>query len=164
MRDVFKPWYRKIGLVTLLLACAVAVYWVRSCQQADFISVPVSELKNVAFFSGGQSFCFLYGNNWYRKLQRQQRGPVVVYRVQLGPGFSEIRSQKVQWWSLNCTEASVARSWEFDGPLNRMIPYWVVVLPLTILSAWLLLSKRREERRELKKLDEPSTRVGESRS
>ena len=39
MGDYFKPWRRKIGVVTLMLACVFMGGWMRSIFFLDFISV-----------------------------------------------------------------------------------------------------------------------------
>lgn len=84
MRDFFRGWRWKLGIVTLVMACVFAVGWVRSLSDPDVLIDGVGSTK----------------------------------------GFVSMTS--------------------FDGDFGIVffIPYWSIVLPLTLLSACLLLSKR----------------------
>jgi hypothetical protein len=104
MRDFFKGWRRKVGCVTLVMACAVATGWLRSMLTDDYIA---------AF---NRTFCSSNG------------------KFYLGPHFS------LDWRYF---------AWD-SGP--GLIPsvmailgthYSVVIVPLILLSAYLLLWKPR---------------------
>lgn len=80
MPKFFHGWRRKLGCLTLLLACVFAVGWVRSPFIQDAIHIPCDD---------GDYFC-------------------------------EIGQQRISF---------------------IRVPYWSIVIPMTLLSAYLLLSK-----------------------
>lgn len=107
MFTYFKPLRRKIGVVTLLLACVFAAGWITSLEASGKYLLRLNGIF-LAFESsrgalGWQTFQArpetLFGENW------------------------------------NSPNVHMSRSLGFN-----MIPYWSIVLPLTLLSAWLLLS------------------------
>ena len=48
MREFFRGWKRKIGIVTLLMACASSVGWIRSVSRFDCVTVSVGPSVVVA--------------------------------------------------------------------------------------------------------------------
>ena len=100
MSDYFKPLRRKVGLVTLAMACLLTAGWVRSYCGGDRIIAIVME-----GFESKNGYIQhiridLEGRGWKKPL---------VYRP--------------------------------DGTF--CVPYWSICVPLTLLSAFLLLSKPR---------------------
>jgi len=98
----FKPWRRKIGMITLVLACLSAAGWARSISVEDVFS-----------FGGRQL--------------RSHSGLIEEFvdtSIDLTDFFGQIRTTRVRvtYWR---------------------VPYWSIVVPLTLLSAYLLLSKPR---------------------
>lgn len=138
MRDLFKPWRRKIGAATLVMACVFAAGWVRSLSTLDFIRLPRG---NCAVISGSQRFYVFFGSSVMYHMQRADTGNDMV--VKLFPSPHEI----IYLYDVDSLPApdqlGVYRSADATQPLSRMIPYWSLVIPLTLLSACLLLSKRR---------------------
>ena len=138
MGEFFKPWRRKIGLLTLLMACVFMAGWVRSEMKSDSL--------------GDRSF---YGREYHVD---SAAGRMEFYRVtpfQIEGSF--------YWKSKNVTEGmsnegdlwsglDVKWRWDFAGchfgafvwdrfHFERFIvPYWSIVIPLTLLSAFLFLS------------------------
>ena len=113
MGDFFKPWRRKIGIVTLMLACVFAAGWVRSQYKADVFIMPLNESSN---------------------------------------GVISSRNGEIQWATAEFNH--IGKPYEPDGltelknlpTVLRSVPYWPIVIPLTLLSAWLLLSKPRQSK------------------
>ena len=119
MGEFFKGWRRKAGLVTLAMACVLAVGWMRS----------YTVFGDVAWFGIGS---------------QQQRMVSLAGRV--------------SWKSYPVSGEAVwmVRSYDKSGPMlseeqfdlawsilsGCVIPYWSLVLPLTLLSAWLILGKK----------------------
>lgn len=99
MRNFFKPWRRKIGVVTLLIACVFAAGWIRSYQNFDDLKV----LSHTFFSSDG-----VFGELTFT-IDHQVQGGRVVATVSASP------------------------AWQFL--------YSLITIPLTLLSAWLLLTK-----------------------
>lgn len=115
----FKPLRRKIGVTTLVLACLFMGGWFRS--------LITSETLAILCIAGGSS----EGAIAVRPLDRFRLVP--VWRE--GGSISKSIKSTDSWKRFQCY---------ID--LNRLIfvfPYWSIVVPLTLLSAWLLLSKPR---------------------
>jgi hypothetical protein len=127
MGEYFKPWRRKIGILTLLLACVFAAGWVRSSGYEDEFQISIGDADHV--FESRSS-----------KIRWHGIGP-------LGRE-SELR---IQWHATPLSPppplkllvrqgSGMARAKYFDVVA---VPYWSIVIPLALLSAWLLLSKPR---------------------
>lgn len=97
MLNYFRGWKRKAGLVTLVMASAIAVLWLRSYSVDD--SYSFGELALISFEG---SLC-------------------LAKRVHRTVGLSAAADYDPVW----------------------ITPYWLIVIPLTLLSAHLLLSKCR---------------------
>lgn len=100
----FKPLRRKIGVVTLLLACVFVAAWVRSYDEES---------------ANGVEFPFY--DDRYNLL-------LLPEGIVLGKFVLELEENQ-----------QVLVLHDFF-----VIPHWTIVIPLTLLSAWLLLSKPRQ--------------------
>lgn len=140
MWDYFKPFRRKLGLVTLLLACVVAAGWIRSRSYADCWTIDNGMAgRNFGSSQFGLGYEYFHDSN----------GSVIPTRTH----FS------TEDWSKGPLSSLDNMKWDFDACGFRfgeaktsnkafqlrtaIIPYWSIVTPLTLLSAWLLLSKSR---------------------
>lgn len=144
MSTYFKPLRRKVGVVTLVLACLFAVGWVRSIKSLDIIIVYLGKHTTVTAFAEQQ----LTG--------LQYHSPTVMENRRMLPQwnrFSEARAMDRLF-----TDNRLTWHWRFCGFCSAehqdkrraggvlkiwLFPYWSIVIPLTALSAWLLLSKPR---------------------
>jgi hypothetical protein len=155
MGTYFKPWRRKIGLVTLILACVFATGWIRGLSRRDKLII-----------NGESTTVVVWLNN---QLVSSMSGITagVYWRDE---GVGQPKSTSMNWSSLpiltseqvntclsqdaafrNSPEWAAEGNWErkfvgfcFFGAKNRTLvfaPYWSIVIPLTLLSAWLLLAK-----------------------
>ncbi len=111
MIEFFKGWRRKIGVLTLLMACAFAAVWVRSLSATDVIKIHTGEkIPKVLRLRAG----------WLRSHQgRIER----IASLAIGKHGRPAGGTGFYLWQL---------------------PYWSVVIPLTLLSAYLLLSTTRQ--------------------
>ena len=140
MGNFFKPWRRKIGVVTLLIACLLAAGWVRSLVVMD----------RIIWTDNGSmsSITSIDGMMWWFRIAPISSINRVVWRSGKPP------NSPIDPW------ADYDPSWRFQfsglqfgaGQSNKHsnmgisiweIPYWFVILPLTLLSAYLLLGKPR---------------------
>ena len=148
----FKPFRRKIGVVTLVLACAFAAGWVRSCLTADFVWYPsntscysIESLHGMILLTKGTPVApsspiqFGSENLW--------APPFLKFAVNGKPlPFNPYEKLDLTWQS----------DWLFfsvcDGRIKNnaiaqiemcIIPYWSIVIPLTLVSAFLLLTYPR---------------------
>lgn len=129
MGDYFKPRRRRIGLIALFLACLLMVGWVRSAMNTD--SIVIAAFQQVIYLdscNGSLSF----QTNW-----------TVDHPI------------SIEWQSRPTKRFPFSSFWRRLGfavhldvmPGNSYfaVPHWFVALPLTMLSAWLLLSKTRTQ-------------------
>lgn len=115
----YKPIRRKFGVATLLMACAFASGWIRSVSTYDAFAMPFN--FGIASWDRGH----LIG-----RIQPMPIRPL-IYGQQDPPETG---------WPLILTAAT---TFEFVPPVMTIRYQWIV-LPLTLLSAWLLLSKPRQ--------------------
>jgi len=145
MGSYFKSWRRTIGVVTLMLALVFTGGWVRSLSVMD-----------VVLFGSGKytmEHCVSVDHSlvWGR-LRTDDSRSIIVFPVWETSGSSNLDAF--------LDRANLRCSWrrcgfgvgEMNaGPADRhtiwIIPYWSIVIPLTLLSAWLLLSKPRKATR-----------------
>ena len=146
MGDYFKPWRRKIGMIPLVLACVFSAGWVRSqriqdqiwVQQQQSLHVFVS-MDGVVSWTRSSPFFLNIPVRWVSKdstkmvRQNSWDGGDVHWHWQRG-GFD-----------FGAASFEEATSKGHAGPWTRRIevwqvPFWSIVTPLTLLSAFLLLS------------------------
>jgi hypothetical protein len=146
MGDFFHRWRRKAGCVMLVMACVLTLGWVRSCQfeegfgfytkdsiigfTSNYRGLTWSRCVVQRFDSGG------YWELWdaqpkspFDYITDEYEGLITVWRRAWG-GFD----------FGDCHEEFEARRL-----IRWTIPYWSIVLPLTLISGWLLLSKSRKK-------------------
>jgi hypothetical protein len=128
--DYFTPWRRKFGVLTLVMACVFAAGWVRSISIEDQIQIKPPD-------------------RWHRFLHVFESSHSVISWVALDMQFGEIQWQSapvgadretmlLEWFPQYAErrEKKYVKNWE--------VPYWSIVIPLTLLSAWLLLIDPRK--------------------
>jgi hypothetical protein len=152
MGEFFKGWRRKIGIVTLLMALVGMAGWVRGGLSVDFVWYPTAKF--------GYSIESLHG------LVRLTRGTPVAsgMPVQFGSEslslsphlkfddygkplpFDPREKLDIEWQS-NWFAFSFGTA-KIKGSIAKiemfLIPYWSIVIPMTVLSAYLLLTKSRK--------------------
>ena len=141
MGEFFKPWRRKIGCVTLLLACVFTAGWIRSRTVADWVLL----FGNTVVVSGGQKFVVVD-----RSRIRIIHLLAPERRVQTTLLFPHQLTSRFGWGY--CTGIGVMTG--FDIGMG-MLPYWSIVLPLTLISVFLFLTKPHKS--TPMKINEPLT-------
>lgn len=132
MRELFHGRRRKAGCVTLVMACAVFMMWMRSLVIEDQIMIkpPDEWHRYVHFFESSHSV--LSWTSWNSGLGRFQWRSVPV-----GPQREVILSDE---WPQYRKGLGMRRAIQYE------VPYWTLVLPLALLSAWLILGRRSRQR------------------
>lgn len=138
MGTFFKPWRRKVGTLTLLLACVTMAAWGRSRDTADTVRFPKTQLTSTVFSSGPSGLGL-----------STVRHPLVGQSVELHSAPADPREYgpipdnpniiKSSYWLFRF----IATKPDASGlPLfsTLVIPHLSIVIPLTLLSAWLLLT------------------------
>ncbi len=140
MGGFFHGWRRKIGLLTLMMACLFAAGWVRSLSTIDMLAFP-SRLMNYTFVSGEGSFG-VTGNFVFnlRQLCREEYGRKFL-RVKIEQTEKQTSRDEFRSWKFEGAEFRLFRSTSESDGVVPMVPYWSIVVPLTLISLLFLLSK-----------------------
>jgi len=136
MPSYFKPLRRKVGLLTLVMALMFLAAWMRSLDTTDTLARLSASREDVfSSFSGSLVWmCKPHNNPWLS-------APVWGWQSLPKERFDLFGHHDISWrWN-----------WMFAGTGNdltygqtfRFIQYSLIVIPLALLSAWLLLSKPR---------------------
>ena len=123
MGDYFKGWRRKVGLLTLLLACVFMGGWVRAETVSDVVRFDFGRRQHRAFTIRNRIHWASYESQckyWDCPIAWATTDP---FDFSIFFTLSEI------------TPVKEYRAWE--------LPYLTAILPLTLLSFFLLLTKPR---------------------
>ena len=170
MPTYFKPLRRKIGVVTLMVACVFAGEWVRSPWDVDLISyLSDSRTFHVVYSCplgiGYTRLCELEGTSLFAA-NRFGLLPVSVESIPATQGnlacipFQLTSTPGEINWNTNHWESQwygfrMQTFWQSTIPtpptsVQRfqvwIIPHWSIVVPMTLLSAYLLLDSTHPRR------------------
>ena len=166
MREFFKGWRRKAGVVALVMACAFASGWVRSLFRLDVTSFRPCQSLHCLISKDGELT--------YRRLSPSEAdksfGGLMSLKWHSAEMNAYSRSNYKNYWNdceihwhlhwssfdfgattCEVTQNNPTVTWR-QREDNWQIPYYAVVIPLSVLSAYMLLSKPRPA----KKSAEPS--------
>jgi hypothetical protein len=149
MGEYFRGWRRKIGVVTLSMACVVMVSWVRSLVRHDLVMIPW----------GNDTFCVESACGvieFARLTTRDNKSKPKWFSNEITPThwrwldndgipravdhLGELAENEIDWrWDWGGFHFGAGHSIN-DREEDYMFPYWSIVVPLTLLSAFLLLS------------------------
>ena len=140
--EFFRGWRRKAGCVSLVLACVFAAAWIRSCNSLDYLYLRGMTNKwEWVLISGGQKFYVLPAMDLGTvtnagRTQDEAKIYLLNRPFYLGGRYflHSMTAKHVQ---------GIFASMDAPVPILSMIPYWIVVAPLTLASAYLLLVKPR---------------------
>jgi hypothetical protein len=136
-------------VITLAVASMFMAGWIRSLNVEDVFSSYTANHNDLLFSSEGVLA-------WTRISENRAQGAIPLPKWETNHDSDRWlipSNPKIEWdWKWN--------GFGMSGPYMqrsacRMIPYWSIVLPLTAISAWLLLSKPRA------KVEPPITSVSE---
>lgn len=160
MRDFFKGRRRK-GCIALVMACAFASCWIRSLDVADTLRIPIGAFTITLSSNASEIRLELHhslSSDFGWNPRNEFGGNDRIYEAtepRFGP-FQDIRGRmhSSPFWYLS--EHSEVRAFGvrvghgFGGQgqieiLYLHLPCWILVLSLTLLSAYLILWKRRKK-------------------
>ena len=133
MGEFFKGWRRKIGVLTLVMACVFMAGWVKSHRSFDVFMSPLGKHWVLIVVSTKGAVTCVQWNLPFNEL----------------PGF--VSHNLVEPWN------SIDIAHHYDNQVDENgnqppksicvgpVRYWSVVIPLTLLSAYLLLLKPRKK-------------------
>lgn len=137
MGEFFKPRRRKLGVLTLVMACVSAAGWVRSLTMHDEIQISHHERHQSIFNSRAGTIDWLTvewhntflppGSFEWSSKRIDHRGPTVLW-------FKKVKGSMINNGKVLASTTT-----------GTSFPYWSVTFPLTLLSAYLLLSKPRPD-------------------
>ena len=119
-------WRRKAGVVSLVVACVSMGIWFRSTFKGDYLRQERGSISHVFISADGE----LKSLSW--KSSGQLKGNDIS--LGLSPGFLS----KSYTTTVNELTTSNVSFREFH------LPYWSITIPLTLLSAYLILWKPRK--------------------
>jgi hypothetical protein len=141
MREFFRGWRRKAGCVTLLMACVLTGAWIRSLCTTNIVEFAKGTATTDIFYS-------FDGSLVWRKVHQEWPNVKASFRewdAQPRSDYDFFDDDRIQWLC-RCCGTGIGE--EVDGPkdwsIYVIVHYSVVVIPLTLLSAYLILSKPRK--------------------
>lgn len=148
----FNGWRRKAGCVTLAMALIVTCAWVRSRYYDECIESIQGKVRKAVASRDSRLF-FIY-QKWPEE-SASPWGPSRIrsFSVVSGRSPSDPASMgcninwRVEWAGFyGSSGVTVTDGMSFE---YRMIPYWSLVLPLTLLSAHLILGLRKRRTQQV---------------
>jgi hypothetical protein len=145
VREFFRVWRRKAGVVTLAIALLLTVVWNRSYQIADRIGVQRDQTTHcIKSCCGSVSWTRFTDDDaveWSSEraldVQPDRYGDETIYERRWSCGAIDL-------WAGAFIMHDSYRLLGWQHRAERcIIPYWPIVLSVTVLSAWLLLIKPR---------------------
>lgn len=149
MHTYFHGWRRKTGVVTLVLACVLMGGWMRSTFLTDELGIPTWNHRGAALMSSGQSLLWITQDT---NAATTGDYPLDWMTVDSSDNLMNIEEIK---WSWRQGGFGVGEwSWLERGDTSqegyrvtqtyRAFPYWCITIPLTLLSAYLILVPSRK--------------------
>lgn len=149
MRELFRSFRRKLGLGTLLLTLALMAGWFRSDSVADELLIRVQRNFEYAFLSSPD------GLQWSGRRSTGHEPPTdgdQLFEYQAWRFMGEYPD--LFWfereWQWDCCGLHFGQGINPTLPRYRetywIFPYGFVVIPLTLMSAWLLLGTPRQKK------------------
>ena len=161
MGDFFHGWRRKAGCVTLLMACVMMCGWVRSRTTCDFISFFGSDRKALHDLSSTRMGLMYMRTD--QDFTGQTKSITFATRTWNPARVTDYLLGTEMNWRIDSCGFRFGKS-VHRGPYSIanltawIIPYWSIVIPLTAISACLLLTKPRKSSQ--KKIIEPTVSDG----
>lgn len=164
MREFFKGWRRKLGCGLLMMACALMVMWLRSRSLSEDAFLPFGQQATLQLISRNSTLTVRKFVSRFRAATAKA-GPDRILLLGVYPptqrstghvAFSADETNRLQLgtpyaWTFKICGIGLATFQDNDLPVRvaiYTIPYWSMVLPLTFLSAWLILWKPKKHRED----------------
>jgi hypothetical protein len=144
--EFFKGWRRKAGLVALAMAVLLAMAWMRSYVIRDEVGLSANGHDLVVQSKHGRLLGISLDVEVVAGWTSQPHPSDSKF---FGDHFYNRFSHSFEWQreicGINFGRGHLRQPGNPDAGFHAMqLPYWSLVLPLTLLSAWLILGKRRK--------------------
>jgi hypothetical protein len=150
MLTFFHGWRRKIGCVTLVMALALMVVWMRGQVRFDFLELNLSHAT--------YRICTLGGSVRFLRQTPSDGGQLLAWRSGdlteiFGYGtdengkpehYDEWEDAEVEWRRDFLGIHAGAGQYSSRRVVCCVLPYWSLVLPVTLLSGYLIVFKPRK--------------------
>ncbi|HEY4260326.1 MAG TPA: hypothetical protein VGM98_09200 [Schlesneria sp.] len=162
MREFFRGWRRKVGCVTLALACIVTSLWVRSLSRADDVFLPFGDQATIQLISQKSTLTVRKFVSRFRVGTAKVGPDRILLLGVFPPTKSSTGNVALSADERNRSQLGTPYAWKFkvcgvglatyedhQRPLRVVIftiPYWSIAIPLTLLSAYLILWKPRKQK------------------
>ena len=137
MGEFLHGWRRKAGCVTLVMACSFMTLCIRSTIVHDVFTLPITKLTTIYMLSEKRTFCFGIS----------QRGSLRSIGWKSSPSGTSNFSTSFGYftWYQSLLGVGLAGNYSWPRSFDREIdvPHFYVIIPLTAISAYLLLSNPR---------------------
>ena len=165
MREFFRGWKRKAGVMTLLMALGLMGAWIRSQMYIESGVIRLNEDQVLAGCSNRGSFR-LITFQYFGKIPSNDAFPIGIAKWERAtvisndltfmedpdeifvPVFFRLNTKWHSDWQLlgfRFVEATLSDGSPVEVKCSAWkIPYWSVTINLTLLSFWLLVSKPRK--------------------
>lgn len=140
MWSFFHGWQRKAGIVTLAMACVFMAAWMRSLNSAEVIHLHFGH-SDLVSLSGCGRFAVIRGylcDVVSEDIEGRRSVRFILRKAQATDRYSRI--------SVPADEVSLSGD-------RTLVPYWSITIPITLLSAYLILGSPRKA----KSSDQPAT-------
>ncbi len=150
MRDFFHGWRRKAGVISLVTACVLMGLWFRSRHMRDSLQVRVADNVAYLFISNESELVWQSLRHEPTETIQLRRFAVMKRTVSENRNYLYDRRRSVttkEDYLHSVSFKTIGGSWTVnDAKLAAWkIPDWCVVLPLTLLSGYLILWKPRRQ-------------------
>ena len=134
MPNYFRGWRRKLGVLTLVIACVSTVGWVRSFAIGDLFELITGQgtIHEFASESGA--------------IQWRCCGESEIYFSPFWESWKIAEIPDGRFIEPKSSHSIIRYADEPTSCGNASCPYCMIVIPLNLLSAYLLLSKPRDAR------------------
>jgi hypothetical protein len=146
MRDFFKGWRRKVGCVTLMMACVFMAGWMRSTSVVDEFSFLDRTKYDVYCDSSRGCIGWVFINDKRRPSNTSLWNKLRSMIWMTNPNPIDVFNG-AEWQFRRAGFGSGKYFYDVNTPFDGTVitvPYWSIVVPLALVSANLLLSESRQ--------------------
>ena len=147
MGNFFHGWKRKLGIFTLVMACAFSAECLRSFRQSNIVCLRTGIHWQDVFGSLDGQLIVGYTYSPFGDLNQGNKF-VTLFPPEMSAEWLEELDRVWSCCGFSNYESPVPKlvfpSFEPTAARVWIIPYWSIVIPLSLISTWLLLSKARE--------------------
>lgn len=129
MREIFRGWRRKLGCITLVVACILALGWARSLLGAYCVWIPAGHRQHQFIAADGIVYWWAFDMN----IRQPPEWDVTTVDTSLSQAVKLIDAERGN------------RSYMIPSFVEWKTDFWLLVLLPTLPSAYLILSKSREQ-------------------